>query len=76
MLSKTVKARNFGDVQRLRVSTTSSAQAKLKVDFFFDTLSPYTWPAFEQLVRYKDIWNIDINFKPFSYSSLIKDTGN
>ena len=28
-------------------SASRLAEPRLKVDFYFDTVSPYTWPAFE-----------------------------
>ena len=43
-----------------RLSSSSSPSSPLRVDFYFDTVSPYTWPAFEVLTRYRDMWDMEV----------------
>lgn len=48
----------------------------LPVDFYFDTISPYTWIGFEILCRYKERWNLKVNWKPVFMGALVNDAGN
>jgi len=59
-----------------RFSTSSQLQKPLHVDFYFDTVSPYSWPAFEVLCRYRTRWDLDINWKPVFLAGLTKGAGN
>ena len=43
-----------------RLVSSSSPSSPLRVDFYFDTVSPYTWPAFEVLTRYRDMWDMEV----------------
>ena len=47
-------------MSRRLVSSSSSLSSPLRVEFYFDTVSPYTWPAFEVLTRYRDMLDMDV----------------
>ncbi|RCN47900.1 DsbA-like protein [Ancylostoma caninum] len=49
---------------------------RIPVDFFFDVLSPYSWIGFEGLMRYKQVWPINVHLRPFYFAGVIKATKN
>ncbi|XP_077114876.1 glutathione S-transferase kappa 1-like [Ranitomeya variabilis] len=51
--------------------------SKRKVlELFYDVVSPYSWLGFEILLRYKNIWNIDIHLRPAFLGAIMNATGN
>ncbi len=49
---------------------------KLKIELFYDCLSPYSWLAFEVLHRYKKIWNFELELKPIFLGAVMKGSNN
>jgi glutathione S-transferase kappa 1 len=61
---------------RARFSTSPAVGKKLHVDFYFDTVSPYSWCAFEVLCRYRARWDLTVAWRPVYLSGLTSAAGN
>ncbi|KAG8551459.1 hypothetical protein GDO81_004122 [Engystomops pustulosus] len=46
------------------------------LELFYDVVSPYSWLGFEVLLRYKNIWNVDIHLHPALLGGVMHATGN
>ncbi|XP_069609742.1 glutathione S-transferase kappa 1-like [Ranitomeya imitator] len=46
------------------------------LELFYDVVSPYSWLGFEILLRYKNIWNINIHLCPAFLGAIMNATGN
>ncbi|KIM26898.1 hypothetical protein M408DRAFT_174971 [Serendipita vermifera MAFF 305830] len=49
---------------------------RIKLDFFYDIGSPYSYLAFEILLRYEQLWNLDLQLQPVLLGGVFKLTGN
>jgi glutathione S-transferase kappa 1 len=49
---------------------------RVKVELFFDVVSPYTYLAWQTLARYKDIWRIEIVYRPIFLAGVVIGSGN
>jgi glutathione S-transferase kappa 1 len=47
-----------------------------KLVFFFDVMSPYTYVAWQILKRYRWIWKLNIDFRPFFLGGVMTGSGN
>ncbi|KAI2655123.1 glutathione S-transferase kappa 1-like protein [Labeo rohita] len=52
------------------------SSSKKLVELFYDVVSPYTWLAFEVLCRYRNVWNIELKFKPAYLGGVMHVSGN
>ncbi|KAI0224883.1 Glutathione S-transferase kappa 1 [Lamellibrachia satsuma] len=53
-----------------------ASPVKKTVELFYDVVSPYSWIAFEVLLRYQTKWNLDLKLKPFFLSAIMNESGN
>ncbi|KAG8759795.1 Glutathione S-transferase kappa 1 [Serendipita sp. 396] len=47
----------------------------IRISFFYDIGSPYTYFAFQIIQRYERIWNIDLELHPTLLGAVFKTTG-
>lgn len=52
------------------------ASSRKVVELFYDIVSPYSWLAFEVLCRYRNVWNIDLKFKPAYLGGVMHGSDN
>jgi len=48
----------------------------MKVEFYYDVVSPYSFLAFTVFSRYEKVWNISFELHPFFLGGVMKATGN
>jgi glutathione S-transferase kappa 1 len=48
----------------------------VRVEFFFDAISPYTFLAWRTLRAYREIWRLEISFRPIFLPALIQGSQN
>jgi len=53
-----------------------SSVKKLKITFFFDTISPYSYLCWQSLKSYKKPWNLHLEIKPVFLGGIMNTTGN
>lgn len=49
---------------------------KHKIELFYDVVSPWSYFAFETLLRYEKVWNLDVKLRPFFLGGVMQATGN
>ena len=48
----------------------------MKVIFFFDVMSPYTYWSWQILKRYRSLWNLSLDFRPIHLGAVLASSGN
>jgi glutathione S-transferase kappa 1 len=48
----------------------------MKVAFYFDLISPYTYWGWQILKRYKTLWGLEVELRPFHLGAVMASTGN
>ncbi|XP_018422141.1 PREDICTED: glutathione S-transferase kappa 1-like isoform X3 [Nanorana parkeri] len=46
------------------------------LELFYDVVSSYSWLGFEIMCRYKNIWNVDVQFRPGFLGGIMQATGS
>ncbi|KAF4684003.1 hypothetical protein FOZ60_008369 [Perkinsus olseni] len=48
----------------------------VKVEFFYDVISPYTYLAWQTLKQYRTAWNVDVVLRPVFLGGIMKGSKN
>ncbi|CAD7945774.1 unnamed protein product [Amoebophrya sp. A25] len=48
----------------------------MKIDFYFDVISPYAYMTYAVLLRYEKLWNFKLELHPIFLGGIMKMTGN
>jgi glutathione S-transferase kappa 1 len=48
----------------------------MRLELFYDTVSPWSYLAFETLCRYRKAWDLDLVMRPAFLGGVMKATGN
>ncbi|KAJ3050624.1 hypothetical protein HK097_008390 [Rhizophlyctis rosea] len=48
----------------------------VKISLYYDSVSPYSWLAFEVLQRYQSTWGYELSLKPFFLGGIMQGSGN
>jgi hypothetical protein len=56
--------------------STAPATGRVRIDLYYDTISPYSWLAFEALLRYRSIWDCELALRPMYLGAVMKSTDN
>lgn len=60
-----------------RFLSSSATSGKIKVELFYDIVSPFTYLQFELLTRQRPQWHkMDLSFVPVSIASVMKRAEN
>ncbi|KAM9327305.1 glutathione S-transferase kappa 1 [Gastrophryne carolinensis] len=46
------------------------------LELFYDVVSPYSWLGFEVMLRYKNLWNVDLRLCPGFLGGIMQGSGN
>lgn len=46
------------------------------ITLYFDTVSPYSWLAFEYLLKHQSNWNYKLILKPIFLGAIMKESQN
>jgi glutathione S-transferase kappa 1 len=60
----------------LIVTKYTEMAKKAVLELFFDVISPYSWIAFESLLRYEKLLPATLLLRPFSAGFVMKEAGN
>lgn len=52
------------------------APARIRLELFFDVLSPYTVLCWNTLKQYESLWDLDVKVSPFFLGGVMKMSGN
>ncbi|KAF4648553.1 Glutathione S-transferase kappa 1, partial [Perkinsus olseni] len=50
--------------------------APVKVEFYYDVISPYTYIAWLSLKQYRALWGLDVVLRPFFLLAITQETKN